>query len=81
MQLIKGESSYWINKQKLTPEKFEWQDEYFAVSVSESNIDIVRDYIKNQEEHHRHKTFADEYDELIEKFGFKKFRDGHIEPL
>ena len=46
MQLIKGESSFWINKQNLTPEKFEWQDEYFAVSVSESMIDKVRNYIK-----------------------------------
>lgn len=38
MQLIKGESSYWINKNELCKEKFEWQDEYFAVSVSESMI-------------------------------------------
>jgi REP element-mobilizing transposase RayT len=81
MQLIKGESSYWINQQKLTREKFEWQDEYFAVSVSESMIDKVRNYIKNQEEHHRHKTFAEEYEEMIEKFGFKRFEDGKVEPL
>ena len=81
MQLIKGESSYWINQQKLTRKKFEWQDEYFAVSVSESKIDVVRNYIKKQEEHHRRKTFADEYDEMIEKFGFKRFEDGKNEPL
>jgi putative transposase len=36
MQLIKGESAFWINKNQLTSEKFEWQDEYFSVSVSES---------------------------------------------
>jgi len=41
MQLIKGESSFWINKNKLTARKFEWQDEYFAVSVSESVVDKV----------------------------------------
>ena len=81
MQLIKGESSFWINKQKLTKEKFGWQDEYFAVSVSESKIDIVRNYIKNQEEHHRHQQFADEYEKMIEKFGFNRFKDGHIGPL
>ena len=75
MQLIKGESSFWINKQQLTKEKFEWQDEYFAVSVSESIIDKVRDYIKNQEQHHRKKTFQEEYDELISKFGFEKHND------
>ena len=46
MQLIQGESSFWINKNKLCLNKFEWQDEYFAVSVSESMIDIVRNYIK-----------------------------------
>ena len=57
MQLIKGESSFWINKQGLTKSKFEWQDEYFAVSVSESVLDKVRVYIKNQEEHHNKKHF------------------------
>ena len=75
MQLLKGESSFWINKQNLTPEKFEWQDEYFAVSVSESMIDKVRNYIKNQEEHHKQKTFQEEYDEFISKYGFQKFND------
>jgi putative transposase len=75
MQLIKGESSFWINKEKLTKQKFEWQDEYFAVSVSESMIDKVREYIRNQEEHHRHKTFQEEYDEFISKYGFEKFKD------
>lgn len=73
MQLIKGESSFWINKEGLTKAKFEWQDEYFAVSVSESVIDKVRDYIKNQEEHHSKRSFQKEYDEFIEKFGFQKF--------
>ena len=72
MQLIKGESSFWINKNELTKNKFQWQDEYFAVSVSESIIDKVRDYIKNQETHHDKKTFEEEYDEFILKFGFKK---------
>lgn len=75
MQLIKGESSFWINKNGLTKAKFEWQDDYFAVSVSESIIDKVRDYIKNQEEHHKKKTFQEEYDEFIDKYGFKKIND------
>jgi REP element-mobilizing transposase RayT len=75
MQLIKGESSFWINKNELTNKKFEWQDEYFAVSVSESMLDKVREYIKNQEEHHTKKTFLQEYDEFIDKYGFEKFND------
>jgi REP element-mobilizing transposase RayT len=73
MQLLKGESSYWINKNSLCEQKFEWQDEYFAVSVSESIIDKVREYIRNQEEHHKKRTFSQEYDEFIEKYGFQKF--------
>ena len=75
MQLLKGESSFWINKNGICEEKFEWQDEYFAVSVSESIVDRVRNYIKRQEEHHQKKTYAQEFDELIEKYGFEKFRD------
>ena len=71
IQLIKGESSFWINKNELTKEKFEWQDEYFAVSISESMIDHVRNYIKNQEKHHAQKSFSDEYIEFMEKYNFK----------
>lgn len=74
MQLIKGESSYWINKNSLTTEKFEWQDEYFAVSVSESMLNIVRDYIKKQEEHHNKKTFEQEHDDLIKAYDIGKFK-------
>ena len=70
VQLIKGESSYWINHQKLLKQKFEWQAEYFAISVSESSIDKVRDYIKNQEQHHQKKPFEQEYQEFIERYGF-----------
>ncbi|MDH6309333.1 putative transposase [Dysgonomonas sp. PFB1-18] len=70
IQLIKGESSYWINKNRLTEQKFEWQDEYFALSVSESMIEKVRGYIMKQEEHHRKKTFQEEFDEFIAKYKF-----------
>lgn len=75
MQLVKGESSFWINKNGLLDEKFEWQDEYFAVSVSESMIEKVRKYIANQEEHHKKKSFQEEYNELIAKYGFERFKD------
>ncbi len=73
-QLLKGESSNWINRNKLIPGYFEWQDEYIAISVSESMIDKVRDYIKNQAEHHRKKSFAEEYEVFISKYGFAKFQ-------
>ena len=69
-QLIKGESSFWVNRQHLIRQKFEWQDEYIALSVSESGIQKVRDYIDNQEEHHKRVTFSQEYNELIKIHGF-----------
>ena len=67
-QMIKGESSHWVNALKLVPFKFEWQTEYYALSVSESAIDIIRRYIKDQEEHHRRKTFAEEFEEIIDEY-------------
>lgn len=75
MQLLKGESSFWINQQKMTNSKFRWQDEYFAVSVSESQVELVGKYIQNQEEHHKMKTFKHEYEEFIDKIGFQVFKD------
>jgi putative transposase len=73
IQLIKGESSFWINKNMLSNIKFKWAEEYYAVSVSESHIQSVRDYIKNQEQHHRMHTWQDEVDELIRVYGFDKY--------
>ena len=70
MQLIKGESAFWINKQRLIRSKFEWADDYFAVSISESILDKVRKYIDSQEEHHRKKTFQQEYDEFMASYDF-----------
>ncbi len=70
-QLLKGESSYWVNKNKITKTKFEWQNEYFAVSVDDNNIDAVREYIKNQEEHHKKITFSQEYELFMKRYGFK----------
>uniref|UniRef100_A0A7V2ZJ33 IS200/IS605 family transposase n=1 Tax=Ignavibacterium album TaxID=591197 RepID=A0A7V2ZJ33_9BACT len=69
-QLIKGESSFWINKNKLTKNKFIWQDDYWAVSVSESHIENVKKYISEQEEHHRIKTVSEEVDEFMKKYGW-----------
>jgi putative transposase len=69
--LIKGESSFWVNKQNLLDTKFEWQDEYIALSVSYSASDKVKAYILNQEEHHRKKTFAEEYEEFLIAHNFE----------
>ena len=69
-QLIKGESSFWINKNKLTADKFMWQDDYWVVGVSESHLESVRKYIRNQEEHHSKISFTDEVDTLMKKYGW-----------
>ena len=69
-QLLKGESSHWINKNKLTKTKFAWQDEYFAIAVCDDKIQIVRDYIANQEKHHSKTTFAKEHEQFIKRYGF-----------
>ena len=74
-QLIKGESSFWINQNNLTAEKFSWQDDYFAVSVSESQVPTVKNYIKNQEKHHAKKSFADEVNEFMTRFGWELIKD------
>ena len=70
-QLIKGESSFWINNNNLISDKFYWQDDYFAVSVSESQVKRVIEYIKNQKKHHSKKSFAEEAEEFIKKYGWK----------
>ena len=70
-QLIKGESSFWINQNKLIPEKFSWRDDYFAVSVSESQVATVVGYIKDQDKHHAKKTFEAEVDEFMTRYGWE----------
>lgn len=72
-QLIKGESAFWINKNSLTPTKFIWQDDYYAISVSESNVDKVVNYIRNQEIHHAKKSFTDEV-RIFESLTMPKFK-------
>lgn len=71
-QLIKGESSNWWNRQNLTKTKFEWQDEYIAVSISHSMIDKVREYVNNQGEHHKKKSFTEEYHDFVKRYGFER---------
>lgn len=74
-QLIKGESSHWINKSGLLKNKFVWQDDYWAVSVSESHISSVRKYIQNQEAHHGRKSFSEEIDVFMKKYGWELVKD------
>ncbi len=70
-QLIKGESSHWINENSLTKGKFIWQDDYWAVGVSENHLDSIRRYIQDQENHHKKKSFSDEIELFMKKYGWK----------
>lgn len=65
---IKGSSSHFINKNNLISEKFAWQTGYASYSVSQSVVDRVYHYIKNQKQHHEKKTFQREYDELLKLY-------------
>lgn len=77
--LLKGEFSFWVNKQKLIKNKFEWQDEYIALSVSYSAVSKVRAYILNQEAHHKKKTYAEEYEEFLNTHHFVLQKGGMAE--
>jgi REP element-mobilizing transposase RayT len=74
MQYLKGESSFWINSQKISPCQFSWQDDYFAVSVSHSHVDRVRQYIKNQDEHHKKISWEEEIELFLKKYGFERIK-------
>jgi putative transposase len=68
MKTVKAHSSKFINDNKLTSTRFEWQEGYGAFSYSRSQIDEVFKYISNQEEHHKKQTFRAEFIKFLEKF-------------
>lgn len=65
---MKNNSSNFINDRKLVKGKFQWQEGYGAFSYSHSHINKVYDYILNQEQHHKKKTFKQEYLQFLKKF-------------
>ena len=65
---IKAGSSNFINDKKWVKGKFNWQEGFGAFSYSRSQIDTVIKYILNQEEHHKKKTFREEYINFLKKF-------------
>jgi putative transposase len=67
IQLIKGGSSKWIHDEFPKYRKFEWQDGYGAFSVSASQMKRVIRYIDGQQEHHRKRTFEEEFLEFLDK--------------
>ena len=74
---IKANSSKWINEKKFTNFHFEWQTGFGAFTVSQSVVPNVIEYIKNQEEHHRKKTFKEEYIEFLNAYQIE-FKDEYL---
>jgi putative transposase len=70
-QYLKGESSKWIHEEFPALRDFGWQDGYGAFTVSKSDLSDVIRYIQNQREHHRKKTFQEEYLEFLDKHGIE----------
>ncbi|MFN8711031.1 MAG: transposase, partial [Planctomyces sp.] len=64
---LKGSSSAWVNAERLSDRHFEWQKGYGAFTVSYSNSGAVENYIRNQEEHHRRKSFEEEYIDFLQR--------------
>lgn len=71
VQLLKGSSSHWINQNRLVRGKFAWGHGYGAFSVSQSDISRVANYIARQEEHHRKRSFAEEYQIFVKRYGLE----------
>ncbi len=77
MQLLKGSSSHWINQNHLVKGRFAWGRGYGAFSVSHSDVSKVADYIARQEEHHRKRSFAEEYELFINRYGLEWHDEGN----
>ena len=72
VKLLKGESSHWINQGDMFPGKFSWQTGYAAFSVDYHRLGSVRQYITNQDEHHRRRSFTEELDEMLREAGYSE---------
>jgi putative transposase len=71
IQLFKGGSSFWLNDQKLLKGKFAWGKGYGAFSISHSDVARVANYIARQEEHHKKRTYAQEYELFVKRYGLE----------
>ncbi len=69
MKDIKGSSSKWINQKRIVKGRFSWQAGFGGFSYSKSQIPRIAGYIENQQEHHKKKSFIDEYVEILEAYG------------
>lgn len=74
---VKASSSKWLNDNHFKQREFAWQVGYGAFTVSYDRVSQIRRYIQNQEEHHRHVSFRDEYVDFLKRHGLE-FREEHL---
>ena len=77
VEQIKTSSNHWIQKNKLTRFKFDWQKGYGAFTHSHKQVDTVTKYVLNQEEHHKKASFKEEYMELLETYEIE-YKDEYV---
>ncbi len=68
---LKRVSSIWVKTKGEMLTKFHWQSGYEAFSIGRSEVDVVRAYIENQEEHHKKKTFQEEFRTFLQEYGIE----------
>ena len=71
VQLVKGGSSKWLHENFISLKNFAWQEGYGAFSISASQVSEVAAYIANQEEHHRIKSFQEEYLSFLKEYNIE----------
>jgi REP element-mobilizing transposase RayT len=81
MKNVKAKSSKYINDNKLTKQRFEWQEGFGVFSYSHTSIHAVYNYILNQQAHHKRQNFTEEYLELLETFRIEYDRKYIFQPL
>ena len=70
VQLLKGNSSKWLRETFPKMHSFEWQEGYGAFSIGASGLEATVNYIRNQPEHHRKRSFREEFEAMLRKHGF-----------
>ena len=68
---VKRDSSKWIKIEQPRLGEFHWQAGYGAFSISPSHVEALKEYIRNQDEHHQRETFQDEFRRLCKKYGIE----------
>ncbi|MDD3050469.1 MAG: IS200/IS605 family transposase [Candidatus Cloacimonetes bacterium] len=71
VKTLKGESSHYINANNLCPKAFSWARGYGAFSLGHSQLDTVKNYISNQSEHHKRRSFTEEWNIILKRYGLQ----------